>query len=181
MPVSFRAPARAAAAALVLAAALVQPAHAQEQAPRSRVDLVPLLGYAHGGARSRDAWVSGLRIGIGTDRVGIAYTQELWLVDWPCPRTTDVCDDAASYTLGVERRFPRAAGHVLDVGVDAGVFSWYGAHPMGAVRLGSEQAVGRVALRAEAQAQTVPALHAATVGLFLGVRISFAGPRLPGR
>jgi hypothetical protein len=180
MPISFRS-AAAAAAALVLTLAAILPADAQEQAPRSRIDLVPLLGYAHGGARSRDAFVAGFRIGIGTDRLGIAYTQELWLVDWPCPRTADVCDDAESHTLGVERRFAGAAGSALDVGVDAGVLSWYGAHPMGAVRLGAEQGIGRVALRAEAQAQTVPALHAATVGLFLGLRISFPGPPLPHR
>lgn len=153
---------------------------AEGEGVRTRIDLIPMVGYAHGGENSRHAWASMVRVGLRTETWGISYTQGYWIAGWTCPRqNVDVCDDPNSYTLGVERRFATADGTALVAGAEAGVMSWYGARAMGGVRVGVEQPVPPLgAIRIEGQAQKVAGRDIATAGIFAGFRFSFGGPRI---
>jgi hypothetical protein len=171
-----------AAVALVISAprAVMAQDAAAEAGTRTRIDLIPMVGYAHGGENSRHALVSAFRIGLRTETWGIAYTQEYWVAGWTCPRETDdVCDDPSSYTLGIDRRFAGSGGAALVAGADLGVMSWYGARAMGGVRVGLEQPIPPLgAIRIEGQAQKVLGIDVATVAALVGFRFSFGGPRL---
>jgi hypothetical protein len=184
MPISRPAAVRAAIAALVLAVASPHALMAQEEPPRgerTRIDLIPFFGYGHGVAGGRDAWLGGFRIGIRTETWGVAVTQQDWVIDLPCGDDPEPCDDPVSTTLGGEWRMPGSLGAALIVGADAGVFDADGTYLLGDVRVGTEQALGPVAVRFETRAQKVLGLDVATVDALLGLRISFGGPRLPRR
>jgi hypothetical protein len=166
------------AAALVLA--FPRAAAAQDApAPRTRIDIIPQLGYAGLLEHGRSGLASSLRLAIGTGRVGIAYTQGYWVGSVHCP--ADVCNDLESYTVGGEARIAERGGTVLVAGADAGVMSFYGSHAMGDVRLAVDQGGRTLALRSELQAQAASGVEVAHVLLSVGLRISFAGPRLPRR
>ncbi|HSU15246.1 hypothetical protein [Longimicrobium sp.] len=182
MPISRAAVVRTAIAALVLALALPRAAAAQEEPPRgerTHIDLIPYFGYAHGIAGSRDAWLGGFRIGMRTETWGVALTEQSWVIGLACNDNLEPCDDPVSTTLGAEWRVPGSLGSALIVGADAGVFDADGPYLIGGVRLGTEQALGPVAVRFESQVQKVLGLNVATVDALLGLRISFGGPRLP--
>ena len=183
MPISRSRTCIIAAAAVALAIFAPRWVAAQDASaddgPRTRIDVIPMVGYAYGGANSRHALVSAVRVGLRTETWGIGYTQGYWVAGWTCPRETDVCDDPSSYTLGVERRFTKPDGTALVAGADAGVMSWYGARAMGGVRVGLEQPVPPLgAIRIEGQAQKVLGIDIATVAALVGFRFSFGGPRL---
>jgi hypothetical protein len=174
----------AAVAALVLAFASSRALVAQEERPRgerTHIDLIPFFAYGHGIGGSHDAFLGGFRIGMRTERWGVALTEQDWIIDLPCDDDPEPCDDPISTTLGGEWRMPGRLGATLIAGADVGVFDAEGTHLLTGVRLGTDQALGPLGLRIEAQAQKVLGLDVATLDALVGLRISFGGPRLPRR
>jgi hypothetical protein len=184
MPIPISAGARTAFALLMLALAAPAAAKAQEERPRgerTHIDLIPFFAYGRGIGGSHDAFLGGFRIGMRTERWGVALTEQDWIIDQPCDDDPEPCDDPISTTLGGEWRMPGRLGATLIVGADMGMFDAEGTHLLTGMRLGAEQALGPLGLRVEARAQKVLGLGVATLDALLGLRISFGGPRLPRR